>query len=1157
MKRLALIFEDIEIRRMPGFPRQGFHLPDLAQGINIVYGPNASGKTTTARAINHLLWPHLSKPEAIALAAHLQLDSARWTIEIEGTQTTVERTGSSEAKLEISPAETRDRYSFALHDLLQAENRHQSFAAIIQSESLGGYDLSAAAHALSFRTTASRPGKVQQQLATASDRLRQARERQARLLGEADRIMGLKQQRERAVQAAAREAVLKLALDAEECRIGAEEAMRKREDFPKNHALMRGDEIEHLRKLKDRYAALENDAAEAHSRKAKAKAALESASIEKFAQISDAISELNQRLRRLELLEQHDGQFTDQLAGLRNRVEEEQRLLGDDVDPVQLNSVGLAGIATAERLAEEAESLRALEKVHAGMESWLGAEDSQITPPIDNLREGAWGLRQWMAEHEFRPVSKHRLRLSWPTLWLGLLAATCSIYLALTGDSIWVLILPVVLGIGAAEWISKSSPHSRRSWEKEFTALGLTPIQNWTGDGIRRALHDLEKLIAQATVNEERKLRYESIRAQRDELEARRSKQSDSKEELLKTIGIDLDLSESKLHWLVKRINAWQSATGAVIEAESRHCEIESQIAECLSLINRLLSELDYPESKDAADAASRITDLERRWETFTREKERLEHAKTDIARIKRDRAQGSRDREAIFERLELERGDEPGLNTLSLNHTAYLEAADKANTTAREARLAAAALREHELFSPELMEMTQPALDHELSEAQALATTRYDLNEAIGNIEGQIRITSDGSDLESALAERDGAIDSLRKQLENDYDAVAGALLLETMQREVAERSRPQVFQEANRVLVDITRGRYLLHVNEGDGAVFHAHDTTTDRILDLDELSSASRIQLFMAVRLGFLSTYEAGPMLPIVFDEILANSDDERAHAMVETAVACARTGRQVFYFTAQRDEVGKWESVLRGTAEITYAFHNLTASTRQPAFSFTGPGRLSDPEARLFSVPPPGDLSHCDYGKRLEIPPVYPWEDVEIVHLWHLIPKTAELYEFLRLGIRCWGQWVALFATGKQVPVSINAQLISRVEGRAKMLGEYIRSWRIGRGRPVDRLALEQSSAVSDLFLDTVAALAQELNGDATKLVDALQAGKVKRFHEKKRNQLVAFLEREGYLSLEPPVSDEQLVTRMIASAASEFAAGYVDESDMKEILAKLP
>ncbi len=47
----------------------------LAQGINIVYGPNASGKTTTARAINHLLWPHLSKPEAIALAAHLQLDS--------------------------------------------------------------------------------------------------------------------------------------------------------------------------------------------------------------------------------------------------------------------------------------------------------------------------------------------------------------------------------------------------------------------------------------------------------------------------------------------------------------------------------------------------------------------------------------------------------------------------------------------------------------------------------------------------------------------------------------------------------------------------------------------------------------------------------------------------------------------------------------------------------------------------------------------------------------------------------------------------------------------------------------------------------------------------------------------------------------------------
>ena len=54
-------------------------------------------------------------------------------------------------------------------------------------------------------------------------------------------------------------------------------------------------------------------------------------------------------------------------------------------------------------------------------------------------------------------------------------------------------------------------------------------------------------------------------------------------------------------------------------------------------------------------------------------------------------------------------------------------------------------------------------------------------------------------------------------------------------------------------------------------------------------------------------------------MVLDEALGNSDERRAEAIIDAALTLARSGRQVFYLTAQHDEVGKWLTVLdRGDA-----------------------------------------------------------------------------------------------------------------------------------------------------------------------------------------------------------------------------------------------
>src|SRR3546814_4971729 len=42
--RESLRFEELQIRRSPGFEREGFALTELSPGINVIHGPNGAGK---------------------------------------------------------------------------------------------------------------------------------------------------------------------------------------------------------------------------------------------------------------------------------------------------------------------------------------------------------------------------------------------------------------------------------------------------------------------------------------------------------------------------------------------------------------------------------------------------------------------------------------------------------------------------------------------------------------------------------------------------------------------------------------------------------------------------------------------------------------------------------------------------------------------------------------------------------------------------------------------------------------------------------------------------------------------------------------------------------------------------------------------------------
>ncbi|MFW6269187.1 MAG: ATP-binding protein, partial [Bacillota bacterium] len=78
MAENILSFENVNIIKAPGFTPPGFMVENLNPGINLIYGPNAAGKTTLARAFNYLLWPGQFFTDRINIEGNFKFNGSNW-----------------------------------------------------------------------------------------------------------------------------------------------------------------------------------------------------------------------------------------------------------------------------------------------------------------------------------------------------------------------------------------------------------------------------------------------------------------------------------------------------------------------------------------------------------------------------------------------------------------------------------------------------------------------------------------------------------------------------------------------------------------------------------------------------------------------------------------------------------------------------------------------------------------------------------------------------------------------------------------------------------------------------------------------------------------------------------------------------------------------
>src|SRR5690606_38909299 len=293
-------------------------------------------------------------------------------------------------------------------------------------------------------------------------------------------------------------------------------------------------------------------------------------------------------------------------------------------------------------------------------------------------------------------------------------------------------------------------------------------------------------------------------------------------------------------------------------------------------------------------DFAAAVAELEKAARAHEEAGHNAADARRRLADGERKIAELEAERRQLLARLDLGPDDESTVRDWCGRLAEFRAAARRLSDAELRRRDALDRLTRAPGYEPGLEDQDSPTLREALAAAQAEEQEAEQLRERITRIEERISQAKRSHDLEAALAGLARAEDALREARDRDVDAVVAGVLVDFLQRATRDQHRPDVFRRARDLFARITRGRYRLDFDDGEPPAFRAYDTTAGIGRALDELSSGTRVQLLLAVRIAFVESRETGPRLPLLLDETLGNSDDERARAIMETAIALAADG-----------------------------------------------------------------------------------------------------------------------------------------------------------------------------------------------------------------------------------------------------------------------
>jgi energy-coupling factor transporter ATP-binding protein EcfA2 len=1148
----------IDVRGLPGL--EGRFSLEPAPGVNLVVGPNTSGKSSLVRAVHGLLWPATGAAARDFLAVTFTCRDGAFVAERRPDGALAwTRDGLPAQPPRLPDDHLRDRYALGLGDLVEARGsgREGAFAAEIRRQMTGGFDLDVVGNDL-FRVSA------------AQVRARLREWRQARLdCGERERAHRELRDRERALEtwradlgaaeARTRQAeALRKALAVHDARDALAAAAGRLEAFPAALAAFRPDDPATMESLRQALAGAEAEVSAHAGRLRDAQERLRALGPvpPPEAGYPAAVDTLVEEWRQAAVA-MESAAVT--LAGARSQRQEAAARLrgaapandGGDGDGTGPDREALARLARLFVAAEEARArLTAAESLLAER---LLADAGPAAPgpaQLDDSAAAVAALEAWLA-------------LSSPSPWWPLAMAAAGLLLlggaALAGRdgaaALPALVGAALLAAGAGGAARAAAARRRRGRHtglarQALAAAGLVDAERAVADADAGAAAAARDRLRLATARRELVGSWrDRLQAERDRAAARLRELEVEATELRRLSGVGRELDGRGVLHDMDAAARLREADGALARAAAEHGKRAANEAERGARAREALRAAGEGEPADPAAAALAV----RRWQQQLEERAALELA---AARAREDQAAASRRRDddaaelaRLRERLGVTGdGDDVQVSLLAARHQAWLEAA-----ALHDAARAALGAREADADAA-LAALPRAELRERLDAAGDAPAVVRDLLQRIAKLEGDLERARRDRGLEQALAAEERARDRLADERANARRAALADHLLADLRRQEAATARPAVLEHATDLLRAFTQGRHRLELAAAGQDGFVAIDQASGLPQSLAELSDGTRVQLLLAVRLAFVTAMEGEQPLPLFLDEALTTTDPVRFAAVAAALGELARAqGRQVFYLTSQPGDVGAWNAAL--AARGLPAANVIDLATARRVAGAATPSQLATPSpAALPSPPEPAAGPDALERWRLAVgvPPLDPRRGAAAQHIDWLLPDDARLeHRLLSAGATQVGPLLASLEDLVDFG-TLDEAAARRLRVRAQALESFVGAWRIGRGREVTAADLD-ASGVSEVMRAPLLELLARLGGDARALANRWR--EVPRLREKVAEGLLDHLRSAGALDERDVLEESAVLARVLGEIGRQAAGDALSEAEVGRWVAR--
>jgi len=1133
----------LAVDRLPGINRP-FEIEAAGAGFHIVFGPNGIGKSSICRAVEGLYWEDRGPARSTSVSGEFELDGETWRGEREGARVRWQRGDGQNVSPNLPPPHNSRCFFLNLRSLIDpSRDGTADIASEIRRQMSGGFDLDEIASDLFAPVTTERGRRERSDFNKAAEDVQEVVRRRTELQRRADELGELKAQLRDAETATRRLALVERAMGLARRREELAGIVERITALPGALANLTGrevDEVERQQAQVDRFAerarSLERELAEAREERRKSRLAspLEQADLAAWRENAD-------ELERIEVA----------LAAARSERDVTRSRLAAASYAIGRGGVDNAALTLPDQseLFEFLRSSQAHEiRVGTGRER-LNLLEYVDAPSggqrdADALREATEALRSWLRVSEpDNPAIRARARWAWLLSALAMLSASVALAVLVDPSLIQLAVAGVAVALPVLVLGNRSTARAARNEARAaFERLGLEEPDAWEIPSVESRLRGLEgetgDLLASLQRARDRAVEQQALESGLEGLAEQRRALDARRQELQGRLGLDALPQDAELVDYARALDQLRMARGDDEAAAGKVGGLEERQAALLAELAGVLEHYGEPRPTSAATARARLNNLADRNSLLVRalSDERAATGQLEENSAAREGAAGSV--RTIYSEAALEEGDLSGLVLLLGSLQRYREL--HSEKTSLEGQIGLDCAELGKAGEPELAECDALSLAPLKDSLTSLATRAAALRGEIAGIAARIDEARRSGAMQGLIAVREEARARLRELRDEALHAKAGRYLIDAVKREYEQSRMPRVFERARELFSGFTYHNYELRLGKDEGTPrLVAVELRSGEPRELDELSDGTRAQLLLAARIAFAEQVEQGMVLPLFLDEALDQTDPRRFEAIVRCVGRVGREqDRQIFYFTSDPLDVDRIRDAL-GKEGCDIAAAIDLGRIRTSVDSVGGSRALSiDPGP---TVPAPDGRSPEEYGAAIDVPAFRPALGHAEQHFFYVLWDDLDLlHDLLSNGIERAGQWKTVSGTPLAQRLGSRSAAPPETSLRLDLLEVFCGLWKQGRGRTVDRGALEESGALAERFLEDVVSLAREVDGDAKRLVAALEENREPRLRSFRRSsaqRLRRHLIECGHLDERPVLTEGELQLRALTSPAA--------------------